>query len=55
MPEKLSPREAARAMKVSLNRVYTLIWSGQLQAEQTGGRWSIPAAAIQQRLQTRRP
>jgi excisionase family DNA binding protein len=49
----LTPREAAQRLKVSLGRVYHLIWGGQLPAIRKDGRWQITEAGITERLKAR--
>lgn len=46
MPESkftLSPAEAARAMGVTLDYVYKLIWAGKIRAEKIDGKWRVDA------------
>ena len=50
---KLSPREAAIKLGISMNRVYNLLWSGKLRADQAEGKWYIPESAVEERLKAR--
>ena len=47
--EHMSPAQFARLSGLSLGYVYSLLWSGRLQAEKTDGQWRIPPSALQQR------
>lgn len=45
--EKLSPRQAARRLGVTLSTVYRLIESGELAASKVGGRWVVYASSVE--------
>jgi len=47
---ELTPRQAARRLGVSLDSIYSLVWSGKLAGRQHDGRWLIPLAAVEARL-----
>jgi len=49
-----SPRGAAQKLEISLNATYSALWTGRLRAEKRDGKWSIPAAAVDEYLQRRR-
>ena len=53
MKKDLSPREAAQRLGVALSYLYSLIWTGRLEAEKVNTRWRIPSAAVEQRLRQR--
>ena len=50
---RLTPREAAVELGVSLNQVYQLIWSEKLPAERLNSGWRISVEAIEARLKQR--
>jgi excisionase family DNA binding protein len=46
----LTPRECARELGISLDRIYTLLWSGRLAASKNDrGEWRVPAGVVEQR------
>jgi excisionase family DNA binding protein len=45
----LTPAEFARQSGLSLGYVYSLLWSGRLQAAKSEGQWQIPTSALEQR------
>jgi len=45
----LTPAEFARQSGLSLGYVYSLLWSGRLQAAKSDGVWQIPQSALEQR------
>jgi len=49
----LSAVEAARKLGVGLDYVYSLIWTGKLEASKVGGRWRVSASAVEARLNRR--
>jgi excisionase family DNA binding protein len=51
--ETFSAVEAARRLGVGLDYLYGLLWTGKLQGQKVGGRWAIPAAAVEARLKAR--
>jgi len=51
--EMLKSREAARALGIGLDSIYSAIWAGKLAAKKQDGRWLIPASAIEARLRNR--
>jgi len=55
MPEHkyLTPSAAARRLGVGLDYFYKLLWTGKLSATKVNGRWRIPLAGIEQRLNER--
>ena len=55
-PEKksdLSAVDAARKLGVGLDYLYSLLWTGKLEAEKVGRQWRIPASAVEARLKRR--
>lgn len=46
---KLTVRQAAQALGVRLDSLYSLIWAGRLPARKMDGRWLIDATAIEKR------
>jgi excisionase family DNA binding protein len=53
MTTELTPREAARRLRVSLYFIYQSLWAGKLPAHKVDGRWRIPARAVEARLKQR--
>lgn len=55
MPKQidLSAVEAARMLGVGLDYLYSLLWTGKLQARKVGKKWRIPADAVEARLKQR--
>jgi hypothetical protein len=51
--EMRKPREAARALGIGLDAIYSAIWAGKLAARKQDGRWLIPVSAIEARLKNR--
>jgi excisionase family DNA binding protein len=49
----MAPREVAQTLGIRLDAVYSLIWAGKLHADKLDGRWSIPRAAVEARLNSR--
>ena len=48
----VTPREASRELGITLDRVYSLIWSGRLAAHKNQqGSWEIPMEAVAERKQ----
>lgn len=51
MPENgISVAEAARKLGLGLGYVYSLVWTGRLEARKIEGRWLVSEEAIQARL-----
>lgn len=46
----MTPAEAARALGVSLDYLYKLLWAGRLQGRKVGRRWQVSAAAVAARV-----
>jgi excisionase family DNA binding protein len=44
----MSALEAARALNVSLCRIYTVLREGRLKADRVDGEWRIPERAIRE-------
>jgi excisionase family DNA binding protein len=42
-------REAAEALGVEIDRVYSLLWSGRLDAEKIEGVWAISVESVHKR------
>jgi excisionase family DNA binding protein len=51
--EMLKPREAARALGIRLDSIYSAIWAGKLTAKKLDGRWLIPLSEIEEKLRNR--
>lgn len=51
--KQVTPREAAKALGVRLDYVYSLIWAGKLRARRKDGRWLVAADAVRDRAQKR--
>ena len=51
---ELSAIEAARKLGVGLDYLYSLLWTGKLQARKVGKQWRIPIAAVEARLKRAR-
>ena len=49
----MTPREAARALEIRLDAIYSLIWAGKLTARKRDGRWLIPAKSVEERAKKR--
>ena len=46
----LTPRQCARELGISLDRVYVLLWAGRLAASKNDrGEWQIPAEVVERR------
>lgn len=41
--------ETARALGVTLNHVYSLVWAGRLDARKIAGQWRVSAEAVEAR------
>lgn len=52
--EKLSPRQAAKRLGVTLSTVYRLIETERLEASKVGGRWVVYAHAVEILLEQRK-
>jgi excisionase family DNA binding protein len=50
---ELSAVEAARRLRVGLDYLYSLLWTGKLQGRKVGKQWRIPAEAVEARLKQR--
>jgi len=45
-----TPRQAARDLGITLDRVYVLLWGGRLAASKNDrGEWQIPAEVVERR------
>jgi excisionase family DNA binding protein len=51
--QELSAIEAARRLGVGLDYLYSLLWTGKLQARKAGKQWRIPVEAVEARLRRR--
>ena len=45
--------EAARRLRVGLDYLYSLLWTGKLRGRKVGKQWRIPSEAIEERLKQR--
>lgn len=50
---ELSAIEAARKLRIGLDYLYSLLWTGKLQGRKVGKQWRIPAGAVEARLKQR--
>lgn len=50
---ELSAVEAARRLRVGLDYLYSLLWTGKLQGRKVGKQWRVPAEAVEARLKQR--
>jgi excisionase family DNA binding protein len=50
---EVTPIQAARTLKVGLDYLYSLLWTGKLQGRKVDRRWRIPAEAVEARLKHR--
>jgi excisionase family DNA binding protein len=51
--QEISAAEAARRLGVAISYLYSLVWSGKLEARKVKGQWRISANAVESRLQAR--
>jgi excisionase family DNA binding protein len=51
--KELSAIEAARKLGVGLDYLYSLLWTGKLQARKVGKQWRVPAEAVEARMKQR--
>lgn len=51
--ETFSVAGAARELGVGLAYMYSLVYSGKIEAAKVDGRWTIPAAAVKAALEKR--
>ena len=54
MQKGLTVIQASRALGISLDALYRLIYAAKIDARKSEERWLIPSAAIQKRLRERR-
>jgi excisionase family DNA binding protein len=52
--DQISVREAAAILRVRLDSVYALVWTGQLRAKKVDGLWWIDRAAVDRRRESLR-
>lgn len=45
----LGAAEAARKLRIGVDRLYALIWSGKLLGQKVDGHWRISGAAVEER------
>jgi excisionase family DNA binding protein len=50
---ELSAIEAARKLGIGLDYLYSLLWTGKIQASKVGKQWRISAEAVEARLKQR--
>lgn len=50
IPLELTAIEAARKLGVGLDYLYSLLWTGRLQARKVGRKWLVSAEAVEQRM-----
>lgn len=50
--EFLQAAEAARKLRIGVDRLYALLWSGKLPGRKVDGQWRIPEAAVEERRKT---
>jgi excisionase family DNA binding protein len=51
--KELNAIEAARRLGIALHYLYSLLWTGKLEARKVGKQWRIPAEAVEARLKQR--
>jgi hypothetical protein len=51
--QTLSPAEFARAARLTMQHVYSLLAAGRIQAEKCDGRWCIAPEELEKRQQQR--
>ncbi len=51
--KELSAIEAARRLRIGLDYLYSLLWTGKLQGRKVGKRWRVPSDAVESRLKGR--
>jgi len=51
---EMSAREAARRLGVGLDYLYSLLWTGKLDARKVNGQWRISAGAVEARMKRRK-
>lgn len=51
--EEMTAMEAARKLGVGLDYLYSLLWTGKLEARKVGSQWRIPTNAVEARLKRR--
>lgn len=51
--EEVTARTAAQILRVNLQFLYQLIWSGKLPGRKVGGIWRIPKALVEERRKQR--
>jgi excisionase family DNA binding protein len=49
----MSAIEAARRLRVGLDYLYSLLWTGKVAARKSGNRWRVSVAAVEQRLKAK--
>jgi excisionase family DNA binding protein len=52
-PQTMTPQEVARALEVSLKRVYDLLHEGRLAASKIDGKWAVARDAVEARRKLR--
>ena len=51
MKNDLTVYEAAKLLKTTAGYIYSLLYAGRLEGKKLDGKWSIPAKAVEARLQ----
>ena len=51
--KEMSAIEAARRLGIGLDYLYSLLWTGKLEARKVGKQWRIPSEAVEARLKER--
>ena len=51
---RMPPRGVAQQLGIRLDTVYSLIWSGKLQATKRDGRWLVSTRSVNARLRARK-
>ena len=52
--KEITARKAARRLGLRLDSLYALLWAGKLPGRKKEGRWVIPTAAVEARLQRKK-
>lgn len=51
--KEISAVEAARRLRVGLDYLYSLLWTGKLEGHKVGKQWRISVEAVEARLKQR--
>ncbi len=51
--QELSAAEATRKLGITMDALYRLIYAAKLPAKKEGGKWRIPAKAVEDRIRAK--